>query len=183
MYTIGLTYPLGCFILSVLNVYHIVYGASVTEHDKKKERVIHARVSESLDRELKDRASQLGVSVSKLVRNVLQNTFGLVDGIIADSAHVARAASRLRRPEDAPEPPLSAATAPSPSPPITPKIIGFQELVLNLNALCSQCNDILPRGTRAAVAVLDPPVPHATRTVICTPCLQEISHDPQPDNT
>jgi hypothetical protein len=159
-------------------------------NDTKKERVIHTRVSETLERELKDRASHLGVSVSKLVRNVLQNTFGLVDGIIADSVHVARAASRLRNPHEPPmsydvsqdvsrstPSPASSPTAPPPSPPPTPKIIGYQELILNLNALCAKCNAILPRGARAAVAVLDPPAA-SPRAILCTTCIQETpAHD------
>ena len=43
----------------------------MNQPDEKKERVLHARISDSLDQELKERASSLGVSVSNLVRNVL----------------------------------------------------------------------------------------------------------------
>ena len=46
--------------------------------NSRKERVIHTRVPESLDDEIKRRATGLGLSVSNLVRNVLQHTFGLV---------------------------------------------------------------------------------------------------------
>ena len=57
-----------------------------------KERVIHTRVPESLDNEVKRRAGNLGLSVSNLVRNVLENAFGLVEDIVADSAEIARSA-------------------------------------------------------------------------------------------
>ena len=50
--------------------------------DERKKRVIHTRVPESLDRELRETASSLGVSVSNLVRNVLLNAFGLVGDIL-----------------------------------------------------------------------------------------------------
>ena len=52
-------------------------------NDKERhERVIHTRVPESLETELKERASELGVSVSNLVRNVLQHALGLVNDIV-----------------------------------------------------------------------------------------------------
>ena len=44
---------------------------------KKKERVLHTRISEALDQELRSKAAELGMSVSKLVRNVLVNTVDL----------------------------------------------------------------------------------------------------------
>ena len=45
---------------------------------EKKEKVIHTRISESLDEEVRKHAAGLGVSVSNLVRNILLDTFGLV---------------------------------------------------------------------------------------------------------
>ena len=60
--------------------------------NNKKERVLHTRISETLDRELRSRAEELGVSVSKLVRNALSNTIDLVENIVADSARVAGSA-------------------------------------------------------------------------------------------
>src|SRR4051812_34307346 len=80
--------------------------------EDKKERVIHTRVPPRLEAELKERAADLGVSVSNLVRNVLPHAFGLVGDIVADSAQVARSASGgLRVPVGAARP---AAAAPSP---------------------------------------------------------------------
>ena len=65
-----------------------------TENEKeRKERVIHTRVPESLDEEIRKRASTLGMSVSNLVRNALKNAFGLVEDAINDSANVARTAA------------------------------------------------------------------------------------------
>jgi hypothetical protein len=51
---------------------------------EKKERVIHTRVPESLDDEIKRKATDLGLSVSNLVRNILQHTVGLVEDIVHD---------------------------------------------------------------------------------------------------
>ena len=67
------------------------------ERDEKderelKEKVLHARISETLDQELRTKAASLGLSVSNLVRNILLNTFGLVEDVLSDSASIARSA-------------------------------------------------------------------------------------------
>src|SRR2546427_8147322 len=67
---------------------------TASDEKEKKEKVIHTRISESLDEEIRRRAGRLGLSVSNLVRNVLLNTFGLVEDIVADSASIARSAQR-----------------------------------------------------------------------------------------
>jgi hypothetical protein len=139
--------------------------------DEKKEKVLHTRIPGSLDEEIKDQASQLGVSVSNLVRNILQNAFGLVEGIVADSSNIASAA---RSTAPAPRPPPRP-EAEAPPPPREPQILGWQEAVLNLNGVCDLCNAILPRGSRAAIALYDVPGPRAFR---CLTCLEEEIHDP-----
>lgn len=143
----------------------------MTRNDEKKERVIHTRISESLEEELKGRASSLGVSVSKLVRNVLQNTFGLVEDIVSDSASVARSA-RGDGPIGSEAPAASAAAqggAVAPG-----RIIGWQPLILDLDAPCQGCNAILPKGSEAAVAVTDGAGP---RLILCGECLEKRSRD------
>jgi hypothetical protein len=135
---------------------------------ERQERVIHTRVSERLEQELKDRAASLGVSVSNLVRNVLDNAFELVEDVIADSARVAGSATSGWR---------AAKTRPGRE----PAVIGWQELVLNLNAVCTRCNEIIPRGTNAAIAIVSG---SGDRPIICLDCLQEIRDaepEPPPD--
>src|SRR5690348_4760949 len=63
---------------------------------EKKERVIHTRVPESLEAELRQKAQDLGISVSNLVRNMLGHAFGLVGDVVADSHAIARAARAVR---------------------------------------------------------------------------------------
>src|SRR3990172_11847419 len=65
-------------------------GAAV-DLEERKERVLHTRVPKSLDRHIKRRARSLGMSVSTVVRNVLLNTFGLVEDIVHDSTDIALA--------------------------------------------------------------------------------------------
>jgi hypothetical protein len=113
--------------------------------------VIHARVSESLDDEIRRRAGSLGLSVSNLVRNVLQNTFGLVEDIVADSAEIARSA-RAARGRPGPSHDTGRADARHADEP--PRVLGWQLARLAVNAICERCNTILPRGHEASIGVV-----------------------------
>jgi hypothetical protein len=144
-------------------------GGDTVDLHERKERVLHTRVPESLDRHIKRRARSLGMSVSTVVRNVLLNTFGLVEDIVTDSANIAlsftgeeampRRGRAHRRGTPAPE------GAPGSD------VFAWQEAVLNLNAVCDDCNVVLPKGTRAAIGVRERPGP---RAILCTSCLGHV---------
>ena len=132
------------------------------EETEKKERVIHTRVPESLEAELRERAQGLGISVSNLVRNVLGHAFGLVGDVVADSHAIARAARGGDKKAAAPEPPPAAV---SPASPISiDDVLGWQPILLGKNAVCAKCNAILPRGKDAAIGV-------GTTFVVCLTCV------------
>jgi hypothetical protein len=131
---------------------------------ERKERVIHTRVPESLEAELRKRSQELGVSVSNLVRNVLGHAFGLVGDVVADSHAIARAA-RGGKPEAKPPPAIDSAPADPDD------VLAWQRIVLGKNAVCSRCNDLLPRGRDAAIGVAE----HGGgRVIVCTTCLEEL---------
>ena len=136
-----------------------------TKDDDKKERVLHTRVPERLEAELKERAADLGVSVSNLVRNVLTHAFGLVGDIVADGAQVARSASGERRRTESAAVPRAA------------DVLGWQPMILGKNAVCAACNDVLLRGADGAVAITDSAGP---RPIVCPRCLEEIRHGRDP---
>lgn len=140
---------------------------SAKKRRQTKDRVLQARIPRHLDEELREQAEQLGLSVSTVVRNVLLNTFELVEGVVADSANLARAIQG-RRPSTLPQ----GLAAPDPeSAENAPGIVGWQEAVLNLNGICDQCNDVLHKGERAALAV-----PAQARPVLlCLTCLSALS--------
>ena len=125
--------------------------------DGLKERVIHTRVPESLEAELRERAQQLGISVSNLVRNVLGHAFGLVGDVAADAQAIARAArgETKARPDPAPAASLT-------------DVLAWQPIVLGKNAVCARCNGILARGKDAAIGDNNP------RFIVCTTCLEEL---------
>lgn len=128
------------------------------DEPEAKDRVIHTRVPESLEAELRERAHELGMSVSNLVRNVLGHAFGLVGDVAADAHAIARAAKGEKKPVVTPPP------APATS---IDDVLGWQPIVLGKNALCARCNAILPRGEDAAVGV-------GTQLVVCPGCLKEL---------
>lgn len=139
-----------------------------------KDRVLQARIPEHLDEELRDRAEQLGLSVSTVVRNVLLHTFDLVEGVVSDSAQLAQV---IRGRGSASSPPPSRDSA---DPGGDSAVVGWQEAVLNRNGVCEQCNTILAKGERAAIGV---PV-QARPVLLCPGCLaaQSSVDDPPSDS-
>lgn len=153
------------------------------DEPEKKERVIHTRVPESLEAQLRKRAEDLGISVSNLVRNVLGHAFGLVGGVVADSHAIARAArGEGRGAAGAAGTAGTAGTAgvagaPGGAAPVGvgapgaaashEDVLGWQPIVLGKNAVCARCNAILPRGKDAAVGA-------GTQLVVCVDCLEEL---------
>ena len=136
--------------------------------NNKKERVLHTRISETLDRELRSKAEELGVSVSKLVRNALSNTMELVENIVADSARVAGSARDIGASLNVEETVATdSARASSPG----AEIVAWQEVVLNMNAVCVACNTILMRGSRGAIGLNQAGV---SPSVMCPQCLNKM---------
>jgi hypothetical protein len=133
----------------------------MTAGNSKKERVIHTRVPESLDDEIKRKASGLGVTVSNLVRDVLENTIGLVEDIVNDSTQLARAA----RGE-----PLQRSRSARRGTDAKGEVVGWQVAILNLNAVCDTCNAILPKGTKAGIGIVD----GGQRPFRCEACLERL---------
>ncbi len=133
-----------------------------------KDKVLHTRIPAQLDHELRSNAGRLGLSVSTVVRNVLLNTFGLVEDVVNDSMGVARSlnpASEKQSKERPPAKPSAAVTVTD-----TPEILGWQEITLNMNALCHQCNGILPKGGKANIGI---PVT-ASPVFMCNDCLSRL---------
>ena len=50
----------------------------------RKDRLIQARVPEKLETTLKDEARRRRTTVSQMIRNILEDTFHLVDGVVSN---------------------------------------------------------------------------------------------------
>jgi hypothetical protein len=133
------------------------------DEPENKDRVIHTRVPESLEAELRERAQALGMSVSNLVRNVLGHAFGLVGDVVADSHAIARAAKGGA---------VAATEVPAATAPVAiADVLAWQAIVLGKNAVCARCNEILPKGAAAAIGLAES---GGGRVIICTSCLEEL---------
>ncbi|MDF1630703.1 MAG: hypothetical protein P1U78_12980 [Alcanivoracaceae bacterium] len=131
-------------------------GRKPAAEDERKDRVIQTRVPKDLESTLKEAAEQKRMTVSHLIRNVLEDTFNLVDGIVADSSalveHVTRDARKL----------AATARGETPSKPLTPakqggtlagqlldSVDAWQDVIVNKPGQCIECGKDLSRGERA----------------------------------
>jgi hypothetical protein len=143
------------------------------EAGERNEKVLHTRIPGSLDREIKRRARNLGMSASTVVRNVLLHTFDLVEDIVTDSTNIALSIAgedteraRYGRGARPPRPAEGDGDG---------EVLGWQPAILNLNAVCDSCNAILEKGTEAAIGIRERPGP---RTIICRACLEALASRP-----
>jgi hypothetical protein len=131
---------------------------------RRKERVLHTRISEDLAADLRRVAEDLRVPVSNLVRNVLEEAFSVVESVtgnvgeiieeVMDEAEAVRARLRGRQrrrsrridPEESPREESREAEAP---PPRDDEVIGWQPLVLARPRRCAQCGILMGRGDSA----------------------------------
>lgn len=124
-----------------------------------KDKVLQARIPDNLDEELRGRAHDLGLSVSTIVRNALLNTFDLVEGVVTDSSQIADAVKGNSRKRNSPRNQRHEASSAA--------VLGWQEVTLNVNAICETCNAILAKGSRACVGI-----PLQDRALfLCVECL------------
>lgn len=122
-------------------------GRKPRPDSERKDRVIQARVPQDLENTLKDVADSKRVTVSQLVRNVLEDTFVLVDHLVADSAQLVssvrkdsrRIAQSARGQADTP----AAAATPLEA------VDAWQDVIVNRPGSCAQCGVALRRGQRA----------------------------------
>jgi hypothetical protein len=166
------------------------------EERTRKEKVLHTRIPASLEEEIKRLADALAIPVSNLVRNILQDTVGMV-GTVADhvggvvtglrddaralSDHVVADRDNLRRrwadyqvrqtraqADVVPDASGETVRAETPPPLALDGIFGWQPLRLNIETTCALCARELSRGAEAFLGLGDDP---KRRTFICPGCL------------
>jgi hypothetical protein len=134
---------------------------------ERKDYLIQARVPRDLDEVLKQDAKRRRLSVSHLIRNVLEDTYKLVDGVIdevdhlvqnsvelsgrvkRDAKQIARSAAGLRA---APQTASEQATPGEASRQFeasTADIYAWNSVVLNRAAHCERCTRALGKGETA----------------------------------
>lgn len=160
-------------------------GRRPAAEDERKDRVIQTRVPKDLENTLKDAAERKRMTVSHLIRNVLEDAFNLVDGIVADSSalveNVARDARKLaasaRGDASRPDVPVDAPSEPQPLalPDTLSAVEGveaWQDVIVNRPCDCARCGAALTRGQRAFRGVGGQP---GTAAVwLCSGCIETL---------
>ena len=120
-------------------------GRKPKPEQERKARVIQTRVPEDLESTLKQAAEKRRMTVSHLIRNVLEDTFTLVDNIVSDSSalveQVSRDAKKVASSVRGESTPISTGD-------LLDQVDSWQEVILNKPALCCSCDSELKRGKK-----------------------------------
>jgi len=151
----------------------------------RKDRLIQTRVPRDLEATLKEEARRRRLTVSHLIRSVLEDAFELVDGVVADvddivsdSSRLARNVRRNARRLVSPGRDRSAHDdLPSED---FPEVYAWNELVLNRAATCARCGEEIARGERGFFGLSDDTAA-APRICLCAGCAETLQSVPPPE--
>ncbi len=153
---------------------------------ERKDRLIQTRVPEKLETTLKEEAQRRRTTVSHIIRNILEDTFDLVDGVVAnvdqivsDSVELAQQVGRdarrigetARRSRTLCRDPLPAHREQ------LSHVQAWNEVVLNQAVPCSKCGVKLERGLRAYMGLSDDP--GQPRAWLCTNAIEDLGSEPE----
>lgn len=149
-------------------------GRRPAEDAERKDRIIQTRVPRDLESTLKEAAERERVSVSHLIRNVLEDTFHLVDNIVADSAQLVdtvrkdalRLAASARGQGARPAPPAA------PSGALLDQVEAWQDVIVNRPVPCLKCGTELKRGQRGFRGLTS--VPGTPAAWLCPACIETL---------
>ena len=117
--------------------------------DERKDRVLQARVPESLYKGLASQARLLRVPVSNLVRSILQDSIRMVGNIVEGGLEIAQALDGRADDRE------------------LQSVLGWQPMAANRRLACSHCGKVIHKGDEVFISVGAP----AGRTiVICKEC-------------
>ena len=122
------------------------------KRDERKDRLIQTRVDARLQKVLVEQARRRRMSVSNLVRGVLEDAFGLADPDVGPVLE-----GPLAPPE--PEPDLG-------------HIYAWNDVVLGRGAACSRCATAIAAGDHALMGLSEDPT--APRAWLCPDCAQTL---------
>jgi hypothetical protein len=147
-------------------------GRKPIPDNERKDQLVQTRVPGELSQTLRDEAKKKRVTVSQLIRNVLEDTFELVDNVVGEAVSlghtVRRDAARIadsakgrqkRAGEAAGIDPLAAVEA-------------WQQVLLNRDVVCAVCARHVARGERAAFGVGGEP--GAPKIWLCAACAERL---------
>jgi Ribbon-helix-helix protein, copG family len=127
--------------------------------DERKDSIIQARVPEELSEQLQAEAKRKRVSVSQLIRHVLEDTFDLVDDVVATTRSLGEVVKRDARriAESAKGQSLrvgpAQASAPAGDAARLDTVDAWQDVIANREVVCAQCGNAIARGERALLGL------------------------------
>lgn len=168
---------------------------------RRKDRLIQTRVPSVLESTLKEEARKQRLSVSHLIRNILEDTFHLVDNVVVEVDNIVNdsvgLANQLRRDAQklaANARGLRVAAAEASAAPVTDDthtaknpdskvpdaapvvslahIFAWNPVVLNRAESCSKCQSALNKGEEAFVGMSDDPT--QPRAWLCSDCADQL---------
>lgn len=145
-------------------------GRKPSADEDRKDRVIQARVPEDLETTLKQAAEQRRMSVSHLIRNVLEDTFTLVDNIVADSSALVEQVSRDARRVAASV--RGEADAKPNQKTLLDTVDAWQDVIVNKPGQCIECNVELKRGQPAYRGLS--PLQTQAPIWLCKDCIEKL---------
>lgn len=120
------------------------------ERERRKDRLIQTRVDRRLQKVLVEQARSRRISVSNLVRNILEDAFGLAPEPASES-----------------EPP-----PPSEPAPALDHVYAWNSVILGREAECSRCGRSLDAGGRAFMGLSEEAT--APRAWLCLQCGEDL---------
>jgi hypothetical protein len=135
---------------------------------ERKDKLIQTRVAGDLGNTLREEAKRRRLSVSQLIRNVLEDTFTLVDDVVNETAKLAKTVRRdaLRIRDSAQGLTRSASESP------LAEVEVWHSVVLSSATRCSRCRTSLGRGEPAVLGMSSDPA--ARPLWLCLNCHQSL---------
>ena len=116
---------------------------------KRKEEYLGARVPKDLRKKVIAKADTLGIPVSILIRNILEEAFKDQPGRESGSGRATAASTATKRTVKFPD------------------VIAWEEITLNRDIPCSECSRVLMAGSIAAWGL---GLPRGNQVVLCEKC-------------
>ncbi len=143
----------------------------------RKDRLIQTRVPEDLESTLKEEAARRRLTVSHLIRSVLEDTFHLVDGVVSDLDRVVTDSVDLARNVTRNAQRIAAAGQGKKR--VEPDwdkdlddVYGWNEVVIQRATKCMRCAQSQSRGSRAFVGMSDKA--RRRRAWLCRECIDAV---------
>ncbi len=136
----------------------------------RKDQLVQTRVPGELSETLREAAKKNRITVSQLIRNVLEDTFDLVDNVVGEAVNLGHTVKRdaLRIAESAKGRGKRAAAAGDP----LAEVEAWQQVRVNREVVCAQCARVIDRGERAFFGLGSDP--DAPKVWLCAACEQRL---------